>query len=162
LGGNRNGSVYRNLFLVFLATGIWHGAAWNFIAWGVWFGLFIMLEKRIGVQKFTGAWAHLYTMTVVVISWVMFRAPNLKFARRYLRAMIGVWRGESLFEVGYFVGMIEITAFAAAILLCFPVFKNILNTKHQGALNAWLMILFILSVSAIASGTYNPFIYFRF
>ncbi|MDR3300437.1 MAG: MBOAT family protein [Candidatus Accumulibacter sp.] len=162
LGGNRTGNIYRNLFLVFLATGVWHGAAWNFIVWGVWFGLFIMLEKRIGVEKFSGAWAHLYTMAVVTVSWVMFRAPDLKFAARFLRAMLGAWRGESPYEVAYFFDRLEIVTFIAAIFLCLPIFRNILQTRWQWPLHVWLLILFVLSASAIASGTYNPFIYFRF
>lgn len=82
LGGNRRGRrrTYLNLFIVFLATGVWHGAAWNFVLWGMWHGLFIIIERITGWHKRVGGWLlsaaqHIYTILIFTIGWVMFRAP---------------------------------------------------------------------------------------
>jgi len=94
LGGNRVGKhrVYFNLFIVFLLTGFWHGASWNFIVWGLFHGLFLIIE-RVGFGKFLEKlWSpirHFYTLFVVLISWVFFRADDLPYALSYLKTMFG-------------------------------------------------------------------------
>ena len=173
LGGNRRGTVrmYMNLFIVFLATGIWHGASWNFVIWGLWHGLFIIFEKLTGWhQVSTRKWSivqHFYLLMVVVLGWVVFRSDNLSYAVDYIRNMFAVLPNiEASFELNYYIGNIEIIAFIVAVLCAVPLFKNcVLRPKNGFAhfgLNVWLMWLFFLSVSSIAASTYNPFIYFRF
>ncbi len=178
LGGNRCGKLktLRNLGIVFLLTGIWHGAAWNFIIWGLWHGFFIILEKIINIkefeQKYTKWWIktlqHIYCIFVFLIGWVMFRADNMSYAWEYLMNMFGVLKihtNEIVYALPYYIDTVEVITFIAAILCSIPLFNKILEIKNKAGkilINIWLMFLFLLSAATIASGTYNPFIYFRF
>ena len=173
LGGNRKGTkrTYFNIFIVFLATGIWHGASWNFVVWGLWHGMFNIIEKFTGWHKKEGGKVafiqHIYTLLIVIVGWVMFRADNLSIAIAYLKNMFGInSTKESLYRFSYYIDYNEILAFIIATLCAMPIFKNFALPKKNKyihiALNTWIMILFILSASSIAASTYNPFIYFRF
>ena len=164
---------YFNLFVVFLATGFWHGAAWNFIFWGLWHGMFIIVEKATGWHKKEGGkllsvTQHIYCILAFVIGWVMFRADTMGYAWAYIKNMFGlVHNHKVIYKYAYYIDNIEILAFAAAILCSMPIFNKMLEVKYEQSwlyicINIWLMILFILSVSTIAASTYNPFIYFRF
>ena len=170
LGGNRV-SKRRNLFnlsVVFLATGIWHGASWNFVCWGLWHGFFIIVEKLTGWHKSNRFWVmhHLYCIFVFVTGWVMFRADTMSYAVRYLKKMAGLELSVSpAYTLSYYVGNIETVVFSVAFLCAAPVFGNMINITGMWKkmfVNVWLFLLFVLSVSAIAASTYNPFIYFRF
>ncbi|MBP9999093.1 MAG: MBOAT family protein [Proteobacteria bacterium] len=175
LGGNRVTKKRNllNLLIVFLATGIWHGAAWNFVVWGLWHGMFILIEKITGIHKrvsgwLLSLWQHAYTILAFVIGWVMFRSDNMKYAYDYIRNMFGL-KGHvvSLYKLGYYIDNIEVITFIVAVLCAIPVFKNMINMGnrskwYQLGINTWTMCLFVLSASAIAASTYNPFIYFRF
>ena len=178
LGGNRCSKLktLRNLGIVFLLTGIWHGAAWNFVVWGLWHGFFIILEKIFNVKQIqerqTLWWQkslwHIYCIFIFLVGWVMFRADNMKYAWDYLMNMFGLLhlRPEEFdYTFLYYVDRIEIITFIAAILCSIPLFKNILEIRVKwkvALINLWLLILLILSISSIAASTYNPFIYFRF
>lgn len=175
LGGNRKGNVrtYVNLFLVFLATGFWHGASWNFIFWGLWHGVFIIFEKMTGWHKesksriISGA-QHIYTIFVFVIGWVMFRAENMSYATDYIKNMFGLVKEHTAVnDVSYYLNNAEMLALIAGILCAMPVFNKILYVKYEHKvlrtlINVWLFILFVVSSATIAASTYNPFIYFRF
>ncbi len=175
LGGNRV-SPHRtciNLFIVFLVTGLWHGASWNFIFWGIWHGMFIIFEKITGWHKQEGGLIssvshHIYAMFAFILGWVLFRADNLTHATTYLKSMFGLnnWQ-EINSEMLYEMDNIKLLAFAVGILCSMPIFTRILDVPYaqklkRGAINIWLGILFILSVASITASTYNPFIYFRF
>jgi len=178
LGCNRvsQSKILRNLIIVFLLTGIWHGAEWTFVIWGIWHGLFIVLEKILNIKKYdeqkhswlTSIFRHLYCILVFIIGWVIFRAVNLKYAINYLMNMFGLLElepGKFLYKTSYYLGSMEILVFIIALVCSTPIFKNILeiNYKPQKALmNLWLLVLFFLSTISIAASTYNPFIYFRF
>ncbi|MBR1907827.1 MBOAT family protein [bacterium] len=178
LGGNRQGKIktLRNLGIVFLLTGIWHGAAWNFIAWGVWNGFFIIFEKILNVKEFEqkhhSKWIyflqHIYCILIFVIGWVIFRADSMNYAWDYLMNMLGVLKintEQIAYNMQYYVDTIEIITFIFAILCCTPIFKNIAENKNpfvKIAVNILLLMIFFLSTASIASDTYNPFIYFRF
>ena len=174
LGGNRvaKSRMYLNFFLVFLATGIWHGAEWTFIIWGLWHGFFIIMEKWTGWHKKEGGIGlsvsqHLYTMLVFIFGWVLFRADNITYAWQYFKNMLGLVKNHNItYTLGYYIDNIEILTFAVAVLCAMPIFKNITlpitNKYKHVAINTWIMTLFVVSVSAIAASTYNPFIYFRF
>ena len=178
LGGNRVSKLktIQNLSIVFLLTGIWHGAEWTFIVWGIWHGFFIILEKLFNIKEFDSkphTWymnglRHLYCILIFVIGWVIFRADNIKYAWDYLMNMFGLLHlrpHEFQYTMAYYIDNIEIITFIVAILCAIGLFKNMLNIKNKvakGFINVWLLILFFLSIITIASSTYNPFIYFRF
>ena len=178
LGGNRAGKLktLRNSGIVFLLTGIWHGAEWTFIVWGIWHGMFIIIEKIFNIKEFdakphtllTNIFRHLYCIMAFVIGWVIFRADNMKYAWDYLLNMFGILQlqpDKFLYEISYYVDNLEILTFVIAILCCVPLFRNILSVTNKPAkafINLWLLVLFFLSTISIAASTYNPFIYFRF
>ena len=175
LGGNKNGAVrtYINLFIVFLLTGIWHGANWNFILWGLWNGFFIIIEKMTGWHKETeNIWInilkHIYVIFIFILGWVMFRSDNTAYAWIYIKNMFGfvkVSPAEISYTMSYYIDTIVILAFVAAILCSTQVFNKMLQVENKTGkffINIWLLILFILSSASIAASTYNPFIYFRF
>ena len=174
LGGNRRGKVrtYINLVIVFACTGLWHGASFSFIVWGLWHGLFLVIE-RLGFKKvldklpkFVG-W--IYTMLVVLVGWVFFRADTLSAAMKYLGEMFsftgGLSNGMAQFDNLSFIITVS------AIVLCTPVyqfFKGKLEKSENGKKAAFVIGavlatgLFILSVIFLTGSGYNPFIYFRF
>ena len=185
LGGNRVSKArnYFNLFIVFLATGIWHGASWNFVLWGLWHGFFIILEKATDLHKKelsrTGRFfCHLYTLFVVLFGWVLFRANNLAEACSYVKHMFGIMESEpAMLNWMTLFDNEKIAVLLLAILCSCPVFRKMIDVPAQDApgnsvrrpkiwktilVDCWLMVLFVLSVMKIAASTYNPFIYFRF
>ena len=178
LGGNRLSKLktLRNLGIVFLLTGIWHGAEWTFVIWGIWHGFFIILEKILNVKEFeknehsiqVNVLRHIYCIFVFVSGWVIFRAENLKYAWDYLMNMFGLLHlhpEKFSYTLLYYVDKIEVITFIVAILCCVPIFKNMIYQENKfikGVVNIWLLILLFLSTITIASNTYNPFIYFRF
>ena len=175
LGGNRVSQRRNlfNLFVVFLATGIWHGASWNFVFWGLWHGMFIIFEKITGWHKRSGGLKiniaqHLYTIFAFVIGWVMFRADNMAYACEYIKNMFGLIAEHQIaYKLPYYIDNIEIIAFTAAVFCAMPLFKGMLDIKYKHKVlrtlvNVWLILLFVLSSAEIAASTYNPFIYFRF
>ena len=175
LGGNRVSKLRNcfNLLVVFLVTGVWHGAAWNFVFWGLWHGVFIVFEKLTGWDRRKTGWKtnflqHVYCLFVVVIGWVMFRADNMAYAWNYIKNMFGfAGRHKIVYEMAYYVDNVEILAFIAAVLCSMPIFGKMLQIKYERKIlrtivNVWLIFLFLLSTICIAASTYNPFIYFRF
>ena len=183
LGGNRGSQLrtYVNLFIVFLVTGLWHGASWNFIVWGLYYGLFLAIE-RAGLGKWLHrAWsplAHVYTLLAVLIGWVIFRASDLTTAGLYLKKMAGFSNAAQLalplssflqaeFVVTLAAGLIFSTPFfhwfqqvwtSPNSRLSAPAWPYLLNTLYV----VGLFGLFATSVMYLAANTYNPFIYFRF
>ena len=184
LGGNRVSRARNlfNLFVVFLATGIWHGASWNFVVWGLWHGCFIIVEKLTDLHRrefsaFGRFCRHVYTVGVFFFGWVLFRADTLGDAARFVKRMFG-FAPESriLAHWTMYASQEELLVFAVSTLCAFPIFRNLIAAPNadetapadrQSAwkvvpVDLWLIGLFLLSVAKIASGTYNPFIYFRF
>ncbi len=180
LGGNRRGNVYLHLIIVFVLTGLWHGAAWNFVIWGLWHGCFLLIERfvkgRINDKpksRIVNILLHCYTLGTVLVGWVMFRAPSLGYAIRYLKAMLGFYSGNTtLFDPSYFLN-----AFTISVLICAIIFSTgipkrieeyiISHTKNDKVYNgiikpAAVLILFVICGIFVMSSTYNPFIYFRF
>ena len=175
LGGNKisPNRTYINLAVVFFLTGLWHGASWNFIFWGLWNGFFIILEKMTGWHNetdkpFINFLKHIYTIFIFVLGWVMFRADNMHYAAIYLKNMFGLVKVHDIaYGISYYGDTVEILTFIIAVICAMPVFSKILEIKQErkilrSIVNIWLIILFILSTAAIAASTYNPFIYFRF
>lgn len=178
LGGNRTGKIktLRNLGIIFLLTGIWHGAAWNFVVWGLWHGFFIIIEKIINIkeleQKYNKWWQksimHIYCILAFTIGWVIFRAENMTYAWQYIMNMFGLLKidkSDILYNYSYYIQSTEILMYIVAIICSVPLFSKMLEIKNKigkTLLNIWLLVLFLLSTTLIAADTYNPFIYFRF
>lgn len=171
LGGNRKGNVYVNLFIVFLVTGIWHGASWTFILWGIWHGIFIVIERFIKNKSWyiniPNAVKHLITMFIVIIGWVLFRADNVSQALGYLEVMFGANSNTSLYEFTYFMNKKLVLWIVVASLGSLPVMSNKLrkyngNKSFEIISTVVILTLFILSIVFIVNSTYSPFIYFQF
>ena len=175
LGGNRKGNVYFNIFVVFLVTGIWHGASWNFVVWGLWHGFFRLLELflqkrniKLGVPK-PIKW--IYTMLVVIVGWVLFRAPTLSSAVSYLKCMLGMGGVNANVESTLFHLLENLVILIIGCVCTLPVVKWIkgLCEKHSRlelakelCLPVVNVVLMIVSVSLLLVTENNPFIYFNF
>lgn len=162
LGGNRV-PKWRNLMnlgIVFLATGIWHGAAWTFILWGVWHGACIIMEKLTGWNKAPttiGAKVvrHFYLLMTVVLGWVLFRADSIEHAVGFYRAMVGCAGGSPLHSFGFFFPPLVLwTAGIAAVL-------SVIKTDRKTP-DIILALLFVLAYVFLSVGSYQPFVYFKF
>ncbi|SMC76013.1 MBOAT family O-acyltransferase [Papillibacter cinnamivorans] len=173
LGGSRVQSKARlvfNLFVVWLLTGIWHGANWTFICWGLFYFILITAEKLTGFDRRLqrrGFLPHLYTMLLVVCGWVMFRADSMAAAAEYLKAMFGL-QGNGLWDANTMLYVLENRwFFPAAVLFSLPTAKwlgaRFSDKPVFGFLYAaGLLLILAVSVSYIIKGSYNPFIYFNF
>ena len=234
LGGNRKGTLitYRNLFIVFLLTGIWHGAAWNYIFWGLWHGMFMLIERAFRKQSGTGRASvantetsgrneseaekgfqlptdntvvtnvkaviqHGYTLLVVLTGWVFFRAGSLSEGVWYLKTMLGRAMGQTPgYSVMWYLDGWTAFILVVGIVLSLDVpgallrkngfeidrilnvnMKSCMTGEERGVIkekpddnmsvlgfarDILLILLLLLSVMRIVSGTYNPFIYFQF
>ncbi len=173
LGGNRTGNVYVNLLIVFAVTGFWHGASFNFIIWGLWHGLFLILERATHTTKAHGKarsvvrWA--LTMLIVLIGWVFFRANGLSEALRYIGVMFGAVSSQNAgLTAWYYINAKVLVALALAIVASVPL-KNAACFAALQRRPIWphvslalSLALFFLSIVFVVSSSYNPFIYFRF
>ena len=191
LGGNRCSLArqYFNLVLVFFLCGFWHGSSWNFIIWGLFHGVFLVLERTkfgeiIERQKVI---SHFYSLLVVMIGWVFFRSANLPYAIAYLKAMfVNFDFSEPMpSDIALLVsGHFNLAALTIALLISTPIFSRLpssqrtlgsrpisrypfLSTNSHKILTSylqdfWLIAVLILAIIRLAAGTHNPFIYFQF
>lgn len=181
LGGNRGASwrTYFNLWCVFVLCGLWHGASWNFLIWGMFHGLILIVERLGLAALLTNSWRplrHLYLVLVILTSWVFFRAENLSQALDYLSAMYQF----NFFSVSFeFLDLLTAELFIAlvvGIILSMPLYRGLksrLPTYSQES-NSFSVVaafsvrlalaagLLLLAMMQLASSTHNPFIYFRF
>ena len=176
LGGNRKGKFRTlvNLMIVFLLTGFWHGAAWQFIVWGAYYGAFLIIERifwpKQEAQGLKKVLAHAYTLLVVLLGWVLFRAPGLRYGLKYILIMLIPGLQGQACTATYFLDPRNILLFIAGFALCgpvqavFPKVKTALFDENNinGAEIFVLISLFLYSIVLLVSNTYNPFIYFRF
>ena len=174
LGGSRvsKGKLLRNLFAVWLLTGIWHGAAWNFILWGVMYGVMIAFEKFTGYpQRFRHPAAavayRIFTVLLVMFGFVLFGAADVPSALYQIRVMLP-FSGAPLYEAGALFQLSEYWPFyLLGIFAATPAWRRITGKLSAGPVirvlktAGWLLIL-LLSVSYLAMGAHNPFIYFNF
>lgn len=175
LGGNRKGAVrtYWNLFAVFLVTGIWHGAAWSYVAWGIWNGIFIVIERFFGLDKdkndrwYVSAAKHVYAFFAIVWGMIIFRAESLSYAYEYICRMLHIDVTKHLPDYDYGVNNKFAIMLIAGLICAMPVCRNLIYIKYEHKVqrtlvNIWLFLLFFWSTISLAASTYNPFIYFRF
>jgi alginate O-acetyltransferase complex protein AlgI len=176
LGGNRKGAGRRalNRCIVFFCTGLWHGASWTFVIWGLWHGFFIFLEDFLPVKKWGGIFGSVYTLLVAVCGFVIFRADNMGQAQAMLAGMFGGFHASAASSeairralTGYNL-FIFIMAAAAAVgvapavrRLCEGKSARLLMILDAGAYCAVVPLL-LVCIMNLASSTFNPFIYFRF
>lgn len=156
-----------NLFVVWMLTGIWHGANFTFALWGFFYFVLITAEKLTGVEKKIGWPGHIYTMIFVVIGWVIFRAESLGDMAVYLGAMFERADG-GMADAAAFAWLKQTQIYYAAALICSTPLIARLDRKMQQ--NPWwnfgyvavMAALFVLTVTFIFNQSYNPFIYFNF
>lgn len=178
LGGSRvknQDYMVRNMFIVWLCTGIWHGANYTFIFWGLYYFVFQLAERFFEFPKRVKSKVlrHIYTLLVVNAGWVVFRADDLYQAGRFFLNMLGMNNNGFYSETAMLLLRENWMFFLLGIIFSTPVARNVngfLYNKPQSAFNKIctafyplaLTLLFFISVSYLASGTYNPFIYFNF
>lgn len=174
LGGNRKGRAkqYRNLFIVWFLTGFWHGANWNFILWGLYFGFFVTLEKI-----FLGKWLNnrpailgwAYTFFIVVLGWVFFEGENLNEGLYFLKIMFGLTGAKLIDSQALYYFYTNIFLFIVAAIGATPLLGNMVQSLRQkNKLSFKLgmpligLLLLLLSTAYLVNESYNPFLYFRF
>jgi len=175
LGGNRVSKPrwFFNILVVWFSTGFWHGASWNFIVWGLYFAVILILEKQflLPVLKKTGRFQHIYVLLLIIISFVIFNAADMGEALKYISCMFG-GGGIPLLsaETGYYFRSNMIILFISVIGAT-PVIKNIAKRLEQskngtviiGILEPIVLIMLLLLCTAyLVDGSFNPFLYFRF
>ena len=173
LGGSRctTAKNCRNYLIVFALTGIWHGASWNFLFWGLYFGIFLIVERlgfREVLKRIPGILRHLYTLAVVGIGWVFFRADNCRMAFQYLRELCSLHLMGSIDRelAELMAGPKFILLFVISLLCCTPVFSSLRSWLERHRLGIFadlgMVSAFFLAVCEMMASGYNPFIYFRF
>ena len=169
LGGSRvkKPRMIFNLFVVWLLTGLWHGADWTFIFWGLFYFIFISVEKLTNIEKrgLHKVFGHIYTLFLVLIGWVLFRSDSISYALTYLKSMFFV-SGEGASTALIYLKENWII-FLVGVLACLPLdiwFGKLIKNNNVKLIikSVFVVIVFIVSVTYVVKGTYNPFIYFNF
>ena len=177
LGGNRKGVLrhLRNMFIVWFITGLWHGASWNYVLWGLYHGLLLTLEKYVWgkkLEKLPEFFKHLYTLLIIVVGFGIFTFEDLHALALYFPGLIGVGNAavsaaDSLWYLSNYLPVVLI-----AVIFAFPLWPKIVKRVEEG--NAYRKRLagicevllaaglFLLTCAALVKDVYNPFLYFRF
>lgn len=173
LGGNRVSKLkwLRNILIVWLLTGLWHGASWNFILWGVYYGIILIIEKLfLGkiIEKLPKFIQHIYALFLIIIGWVIFRIEDFSQMGMVLQGMF-MWKNSDIVNniILNFDIFSSLPYILVGIIGSMPIITKIAkNTKEKVSYNilsnVWSLGVFIISVCFLLSATYNPFIYFRF
>ncbi len=176
LGGNRKGKTrtYINLFIVFAMTGLWHGASWNFVGWGLFHGMFLIIE-RMGFGKVldkSKVLSRVYTLLVVMIGWIFFRVEAVGHGLAIIKRMFLFWQYQTgPVSIGMEVSVLSAIAIVLGILGS-GILQSLAKAKPFAGLSSkwsgsaaeavYLTIVLLYSILLLANNTYNPFIYFRF
>lgn len=185
LGGNRKGMICQifNLLVVWFLTGLWHGAGWNFILWGLYFFVLLLVEKLFllrEMERWPGIFRHLYALFFIIVGWAVFACDDMNRLLTYLGTMFGVntvagnkislyyWSTYGLFLIILLLGSLKLPKKAAdrlydrlqqKLLAVSPVWGDSIAFVIR---LVWLAVLLLVSVALLVSGSYNPFLYFRF
>lgn len=177
LGGSYGSRVqtYRNLLIVFLLTGLWHGASWNFVLWGLWHGTFMVLERQSWFPRLPAAGQHIYLLLVVMLGWVLFRVEGFGPALAYYQALLGLGTAEAGGLAWSLYWNRELALLlVVGLLACTPFFLRAYTELRLYWTLRWRSLIFDLSVTLylyfvflyahlqLINSSYNPFIYFRF
>lgn len=172
LGGNRVSKIkwIRNILIVWLLTGFWHGANWNFIIWGLYFGILLIIEKIFlgkHLEKLPKIFKRLYTLIIVMISFIIFSGENTNQILQNLKGLIGISNIPFITNESMYYFKSYILTIIIAIIGVTPILKNITNNKKiHSIINIiepiYLLIMLVLCTSYIIDGSFNPFLYFRF
>jgi alginate O-acetyltransferase complex protein AlgI len=185
LGGNRVSPwrLYLNLMLVFLLCGLWHGASWNFVIWGLMHGLLLIVERlgwRDFLAKRSAVLAHAYVLLAVLLAWVPFRIETLTQSLSFYQALFGLTAGDAAYHVGLYLRPGLVLALSCGVVGSTPFvpwLKDKLNSLTQGrdaAIATWgggaaafggvalTCMLLAACMIELSASTYDPFIYFRF
>ena len=168
LGGNRVSKLKNifNIFIVWLLTGLWHGASWNFVLWGLYFFVILIIEKfalKDILKKLPNFWQHVYTMSLVVISFIIFYFTDISLLKTAFISLFG-FNGLGNINIFFHLQIFKVRTiiiFVIGVIASTPLLKNIF-TKNENVRDIVLIILFIISIICILASSYNPFIYFRF
>lgn len=178
LGGNRKGLIkqIRNIAVVWFLTGMWHGASWNYIVWGIYYGVLLILEKFVwgkALKKLPVIIQHIYAFGIVVVGFTIFVFEDWSELGFYLKQMLGLsgngWAGTEFLYYFRNYGLL----FLICMILAMPVYPRLVSRKKQvkNKTLGWLieilavlcyLLLFVIAVAYLVSDTYNPFLYFRF
>ena len=172
LGGNRVSKLkwIRNILIVWILTGLWHGASWNFVIWGLYFGILLLVEKLFlnkFLEKIPNIFKRLYLLIIVMISFIIFNGEGVSQILRNIGGLVGIGgvpliSSESLYYLkSYFIVLL------VGIIGATPLVKNIIKSKKLSKISnylepVFLVIVLIISTSYIIDGSFNPFLYFRF
>lgn len=168
LGGNKKGNVRQiiNIFIVWALTGIWHGASLNFMFWGMYFGVLLILEKLVLkkiLEKIPAVFGHMYMLLAVLFGWVLFAIDDANTLVAYFGTMFGsngFAGGESIYLLLKYLGLILVCVVASM-----PVFKflnKLPKVLRVVVTNLFLVAILVASIALIVGDSYNPFLYFRF
>lgn len=177
LGGNRRGLPRQivNIFIVWALTGLWHGASWNFVIWGVYYGILLIIEKLFLLKLLNRIpeklrfIRHIYALFFVILGWVIFNITDFSVLGKYIALMFGAGTGDAAVTLYYLKSRAFLMIIAAICSL--PLMDKIDELMNRKLMfyttkdmveTFVLLILFILSVAFLVSGSYNPFLYFRF
>ncbi|MBE5859837.1 MAG: MBOAT family protein [Butyrivibrio sp.] len=179
LGGNRK-HLYRNLLTIFLLTGLWHGAAWHYVFWGLWNGVFIVIERLLRSKNknknkekkpVQTILSHIYALLVINFGWVLFRADTITDGIGYMKTMLGMGLSQTPgFTIFWYINRWVIFIMIVAVLDITGIFKKLTGkismtlpkTGYTIIKYGFVFVVFILAIMRVLSGTYNPFIYFQF
>lgn len=164
LGGNRSGmgKQIRNILIVWALTGLWHGASWNFVLWGVYYGILLMIEKLFllkALNKCPAIVRHIYTLVIVIIGWTIFAQTDFGLLGTYLQRMFGV--GTVFVDSDFFYYLSCNAVLLVVLVFCSIDHKKWLKKFEVLRIPA-MIVLMILSFAFLVGGSYNPFLYFRF
>ena len=176
LGGNRctPSRHILNLLIVWMLTGLWHGAQWNFMFWGLYYGVILILEKYLWgskIEKLPAAVQHIYAFVLVLFGWVFFFSPTLGYAGQYLKVMFGIGAKGIFDKQGFFMIFTNWLLIVIAILASAPrgykLLKKITGCWQSEEVRtivtcAVYIAMFLLCIAFLVTETYNPFLYFRF
>lgn len=171
LGGSRRGTArtFVNLFIVWSLTGLWHGAAWNYVLWGLYYFALLSAERLIGEARLAcipRALRHVLTMVLIVLGWVLFAIEDFSALAGYLHAMFSLSGGLISAQAAVWV-LSYLPLFAVAVLASLPLAARVVQRHEEerwarwGA-PVWCLLLLAASCAALVAQSYNPFLYFRF
>ena len=165
LGGNRvkKSRWVLNLLVVWVLTGIWHGANYTFICWGIFYFVLLLVERLTGFTEKIGMFSHVYALVAIIIGWTMFRAPDINSGLIYIGKMFGIGVSSIADNVFWYYIESGYSVLLIGIIFSLPIINLLRKNSYWKMLEPIICgILFIISMTKIISNSYNPFIYFNF